>query len=45
MSRSIDALGILGFAKRERSEFDRRKLFVSITAAGRKFVAQMCEAA
>jgi DNA-binding MarR family transcriptional regulator len=41
MSRSLDALGILGFAKRERSEFDRRKLFIRITPEGRKFVGSM----
>jgi DNA-binding MarR family transcriptional regulator len=45
MSRSLDALGILGFSKRKRSEADRRKFFITITDAGRAFVKQLLEAA
>ena len=44
MSRSVDTLGILGFAKRARNNWDRRRSFITITPKGRDFIAKLCEA-
>jgi DNA-binding MarR family transcriptional regulator len=43
MSRSVDTLGILGFAKRARNNWDRRRSFITITPKGRDFIAKLCE--
>jgi DNA-binding MarR family transcriptional regulator len=45
LSRSMDALGILGFAKRQRREDDKRKVLVMATDKGREFVAKLCNGA
>lgn len=41
ISRSLDTLGILKFTKRERRPKDARRVVVSLTADGRKFVKSM----
>jgi DNA-binding MarR family transcriptional regulator len=43
--RHLRALGILGFAKRQRRDDDKRKVLVMATDKGREFVAKLCEAA
>lgn len=45
ISRSLDTLGILKFAKRERCPKDARRVIVRLTSDGRKFVRSMLEAA
>jgi DNA-binding MarR family transcriptional regulator len=44
MTRLMDGLSIKGFARRTRNEHDRRRVFLSITNEGRKFIARLCEA-
>ena len=45
MTRLMDGLSIKGLAYRTRNEQDRRRVFLSITNEGRKFIARLCEAA
>jgi len=45
MSRLMDSLSIKGLAKRERSRFDGRRVFISPTPEGRAFVKQLTETA
>jgi DNA-binding MarR family transcriptional regulator len=44
LCRLITGLTNRGFAKRTRNEQDRRRVFLSITNEGRKFISKLCEA-
>jgi DNA-binding MarR family transcriptional regulator len=41
LSRMVDALSILGFAKRVRNENDHRKIFIKTTPKGRAFIRSL----
>jgi DNA-binding MarR family transcriptional regulator len=42
LCRLMTGLTNKGFARRTRNEYDRRRVFLSITNEGRKFIAKLC---